>query len=475
MIPISNNISNYIKSVFGEEYLNKFIEYINSGYNSYVRITGEEPGKEILIDNLKSYGIKLEQVPGLFFAYKIIEGQQAIGKTLEHALGKYYIQSLSSMIPPYVLNPQPGEKVLDLCAAPGSKTTQLAAMMNNTGTLIANEPNLQRVKALVYNLDRLSFVNLAVIKEKGELLSKFYENYFDKILVDAPCSALGIIQKKGEVSNWWNLEQAEKIAELQFRLLLSAVKMAKVRAEIVYSTCTLTLEENEIILNRILKKYPVELIEFELPLKTHEGFTKFGDEELNPEIKKSKRIIPWEINSEGFFVAKLRKTGETEAMQKKELKDRGHVFLSANSSKIKKYLNDIKKHFGIPEDVFKRYKYLKKNNDIFFINADWGTEDLNPFMRVGIKFGNIDNKDKAHLYSNAASIFENHVTENIIELTEMNDLKIYMNGGTIKREFAPFGQKIIKHKNYFIGTGVASKEGLKSRFPRAMRTGEIIL
>lgn len=475
MIPISDNISEYIKSVLGEEYLNKFKEYINSGYSSYVRITGEQSEKDFLINNLKNYGIKLEQIPGLSFAYKIIEGQQTIGKTLEHALGKYYIQSLSSMIPAYVLNPLPGEKVLDLCAAPGSKTTQLASLMNNTGTLIANEPNLQRVKALIYNLDRLSFVNLAVIKDKGELLSKFYENYFDKILVDAPCSALGIIQKKGEVSNWWNLEQAEKIAELQFRLLLSAVKMAKVGAEIVYSTCTLTLEENEVILNKVLKKYPVQLMEFDLPLQTHEGFVKYGDEELNPEIRKSKRIIPWEINSEGFFVAKLRKTGDTEAMKRAEIKDRGHVFLSSNSSKIKKYLNDIKEHFGIEENILNKYKYLRKNNDIFFINADWDEEDLNPFMRVGIKFGNIDNKDNAHLYSNAASLFENKVSSNVIELIEMNDLKIYMNGGTIKREFVPFGQKIIKYKNYFIGTAVASKDGLKSRFPRAMRTGEIIL
>ena len=475
MIPISENICNYIESAFGAEYLNRFKEYISSEYNSYVRITGEDLEKEFLINNLNSYGIKLEQIHGLPFAYKILEGQKIIGKTLEHALGKYYIQSLSSMIPAYVLNPVPGEKVLDLCAAPGSKTTQLAGLMNNTGTLIANEPNLQRIKALIYNLDRLSFVNLAVIKEKGEIISKYYQNYFDKILVDAPCSALGIIQKKGEVSNWWNLEQAEKIAELQFRLLLSAIKMAKVGAEIVYSTCTLTIEENEIILNKILKKYPVELIEFDLPIKTHEGFTKFGEEELNPEIKKSKRIIPWEINSEGFFLAKLRKISETEETQKGVLRDKGHVFLSANSSKIKKYLNEISEHFGIPEEQFQKYKYIKKNNDIFFINSDWDTDDLNPFMRVGIKFGSIDNKDKAHLYSNAASVFENKVSENVVELIDMSDLKIYMNGGIIKREFPPVGQKIIKYKNYFIGTGVASKDGLKSRFPRAMRTGEIIL
>jgi len=162
-------------------------------------------------------------------------------------------------------------------------------------------------------------------------------------------------------------------------------------------------------------------------------------------------------------------------MKKVEIKNRGHVFLSANNSKIKKYLNDIKEQFGITEEVFHQYKYLIKTNDIYFINSDWDAEDLNPFMRVGIKFASVDNKDNAQLYSNAASLFENHAAKNIVELSDMNDLKIYMNGGIIKREFAPPGQKIIKYKNYFIGTAIASHEGLKSRFPRAMRTGEIIL
>ena len=133
---------------------------------------------------------------------KVTEGSELTGKTLEHILGHYYVQSLSSMLPPIVLAPDKNDIVLDLCAAPGSKTTQLAELMHNDGTLIANEIQLSRLKALVHNIERMNIANVGVVHQKGELLSKAYGNYFDKILVDAPCSGLGIIQKKDEVTKW---------------------------------------------------------------------------------------------------------------------------------------------------------------------------------------------------------------------------------------------------------------------------------
>ena len=150
------------------------------------------------------------------------------------------------------------DTVLDLCSAPGSKTTQLGEMMRNNGTLISNEIALDRVKMLVFNIDRMNLINAGIIHSKGELLSKIYPDYFDKILVDAPCSGLGIIQKKNEISNWWSLKRASILGDLQLRLLIAAIKMVKEEGEIVYSTCTLTIEENELIINKVLKKYPVK-------------------------------------------------------------------------------------------------------------------------------------------------------------------------------------------------------------------------
>ncbi|TSA26803.1 MAG: RsmB/NOP family class I SAM-dependent RNA methyltransferase [Ignavibacteriales bacterium] len=314
LIELSSNITDYIRTHFGEEFLINYKQYHNSQYKPYLRTSLLNDNYD-LEERLKSYGINLQTIPNIKNAFRIISGEEVVSKTLEFILGKYYIQSLSSMIPALVLNPSSSDAVLDLCAAPGSKTTQLAELMNNRGTLIANEISVDRLKSLVFNVDKMSLVNVGILHGKGELLSKQFENRFDKILVDAPCSALGIVQKKGEVSNWWDQRKAEAMSDLQLRLLIAAIKMCKVGGEIVYSTCTLTLEENEMVINKVLNKYPVELEEMDLPVKSNEGYTKFGDETLSSELKKTRRIFPWEIESEGFFVGKLRKIDKTEPLE----------------------------------------------------------------------------------------------------------------------------------------------------------------
>ena len=234
MIELSENISDYISSTFGNNFYKKYAEFIESTPKYYVRLNRYD-NPEQLISSLSDYGIKLEKIPDVPFAYSITKGTDIIGKTLEFALGKYYIQSLSSMIPALILSPTKKEVTLDLCAAPGSKSTQLSEIMGSRGSLFANEISINRIKSLVHNFDKINAVNAGTIQYKGEMLSKIFENYFDKILVDAPCSALGIVQKKGEVSNWWNTNQVGKIAQMQLKLLISAIKMAKVGGEIVYS------------------------------------------------------------------------------------------------------------------------------------------------------------------------------------------------------------------------------------------------
>lgn len=473
-ISLSENISNYILETFGEDFLTKYNEYHQGEYKPSLRISPFVDEAD-MISRLKAYGIELEKIENVSLAYRVLSGVEMLGKTLEFAVGKYYVQSLSSMIPPHVLKPSETDKVLDLAAAPGSKTTQLAEMMNNRGTLYANEPNVNRLKGLVFNLDKLNFVNIGVLKFKGELLSKVFENYFDKILVDAPCSALGIVQKKGEVSNWWNTNQVDKIANLQLRMLISAIKMAKVGAEIVYSTCTMTVEENEFVVNKVLQNYPVELEEIELPVKSHQGFTSYKDESFDSSLSKTRRIIPWEIESEGFFVAKLCKTGETIANKKTEIKPRNRELISARSKKIEKYLQGLSEHYGIPFEQFEQLQYLFKGKDIFFIHKNWGANDLSVFHRLGTPFGLVDKNDNAHFHSLGARYFAPHITKNKIDLSDTEDLKTYLTGGTIRREFDGAGQKLITACGLDLGTGISFTDGLKSQFPRNMRTGEIII
>ena len=473
MIELSQNILDYIKAHFGEEYLQHYREYFNSEYNPYLRVSAFAD-TEKLFNRLKQYNIELEPVPGVELAYKIISGREVVGKTLEFILGHYYIQSLSSMLPPIVLNPSENDVVLDLCAAPGSKTTQLAELMNNMGTLVANEISVERLKSLVFNVDKMSLVNVGILHSKGELLSQRFSNRFDKILVDAPCSALGITQKKGEVSNWWDVNKAKAMSDIQLRLLISAVKMCKTGGEIVYSTCTLTLEENEFVLNRILKKYPVKLVDIDLPVKSTHGITKYGDDDLDSNLIKARRIVPWDVNSEGFFVAKLSKIDDMEYEKSKPPATRFEL-LKCSSGKIKKYLEVLSNYYGIPFGEFEKYKYLIKSNDIHFVNAGWNSAHLEDFNRIGTRLGSIDKRGILQLNSLAAQIFGNIISKNIIELASRDELKIYLNGGTIKKFFETGGQRIIKFGDYILGTAVASKDGLKSQFPRPFRTQEIVL
>ncbi len=204
MIEVSENIKSYLTSLYGKYAADEYVDFIRREPTQYIRVNNLKANKKSLMKRLRDdLSISTEEIELIPNALKIKSGNQFLGKTVEHIIGQYYIQGLSSMIPPLILNPSSNDIVLDLCSAPGSKTTGLGEMMNSRGTLIANEIALERVKMLVYNIDRMNLMNTGVMHFKGETLSKTFSEYFDKILVDAPCSGLGIIQKKEEVSNWW--------------------------------------------------------------------------------------------------------------------------------------------------------------------------------------------------------------------------------------------------------------------------------
>lgn len=474
MIKLSQNISEYILKNFGSDFLENYLNYIQTETNSYIRLSPFFNSDETIL-SLLNYGIKLEQIENIPFAFKVIDGNNLIGKTLDFILGKYYIQSLSSMIPALILNPSSDDLTLDLCAAPGSKTTHLAELMNNKGTLIANEISPERVKSLVFNVDKMNLINFGILQGKGELLNQVYNQFFDKILVDAPCSALGILQKKGEVSNWWNEKKLNSFTELQTRLLVSAIKMCKVGGEIVYSTCTLSLEENELVLNKILNKYPVEIVEIKLPVVSHSAFTTFENQKLNPQIEKAKRIIPWQINSEGFFICKIKKIEATEKSVIRRIQKNDFQLDDYKNVKIKDKLNLMSDYFGIEKQIFENYKYLIKTNDIYFVDKNWNSPALNNFLRIGSKLGSIEKRGYIQFHTLAAQILKETISKNVVDLDNLNDVETYLKGGIIKRDFGTTGQKVVKFRNDFIGTAVVSNEGLKSQFPRSFRTQEIIV
>lgn len=467
----------YIEKTFGVETALSYKNFTDITPIDYIRVnplkTNFEQLKSILFSK---YQIEIQAISNLPNAVKIIsDPNNLIGKTLEHTLGFYYIQSLSSMLPAYILSPTSEDKVLDLCAAPGSKTTQLAELMNNKGTLIANEIDIKRIRALVFNIDRLNLLNVGVINNKGELLSKIYDNYFDKILVDAPCSSLGIIQKRGEVTDWWSIEHSERLHNIQLKLLIAAIKMAKPGGVIVYSTCTLSVEENELVLEKVLNKYPVEIQKIEIPFKTISGKSEFHSNNLNSQILKTHRILPWEINSDGFFIAKLIKTDFTEPLEKLNVPKPDLKFINFRNKQINKYIIQLAEHFGIDLDVFSNFNFLIKGKDIFLTDSNWQDDNLNNFNRIGTKFGAFDSRDKITLHSNGGQVLADYITKRIYQINKLEDLEKYIAGSKIEAAELDYGQYLIKYENYTLGTAIKSPDGLKSRFPKTKRTQKIEL
>lgn len=236
-----------------------------------------------------------------------------LGRALEHLLGYYYIQEIASMLPVLALKPKPEELVLDLAAAPGSKTTQISAEMQNTGTVIANEISLKRIKILASNAERCGSMNVIITKKEGiSLCEKLKEGgvEFDKILIDAPCSGEGTLRSTPVTYKMWNINTVKKFSRIQKNMVSSAIEILKPEGEIVYSTCTHAPEENEEVVDFILKNFDnIKIEKISLPIKCRPGVTGWDGKEYDKNVIKSCRIYPQDNNTEGFFIAKFRRIG----------------------------------------------------------------------------------------------------------------------------------------------------------------------
>lgn len=291
----------YSKMTDWEDYVKHSLSFLRKS----IRVNTIKTTREELLPRLQERFI-LEPIPwcgeGFWIEHK--EGRLDIGNTVEHAIGYYYVQEAASMIPPIVLNPRPGEKVLDMAAAPGSKTSQLAAMMQNKGILVANDVTGDRLASLGINLQRMGVTNVLVSQHQGQNI-KHVE--FDKILLDAPCSGTGTIRKSLKTIRMWNPSGIKRLSGLQKKLITNAFNLLKHGGTMVYSTCSQEPEENEEIINYAVQELRMKVQKIQLPLNKSEPVTEFEGKTYTHEVKKCLRLWPQDNDTEGFFVAKLTK------------------------------------------------------------------------------------------------------------------------------------------------------------------------
>jgi len=266
-----------------------------------IRVNTLKISVEELKEKLEKKNCEIEEIPWVKEGFWVRNCD--LSKSIEHILGYFFIQNASSMIPPLVLNPEKNDTILDLCAAPGAKTTQMAAMMKNQGLIIANDVHLKRLKALRGNLQRCGVTNTITTLMNGKSFWKTGLK-FKKILLDVPCSGSGTLNPR--VFKQLSFGALKMLSSIQKKLLISASKCLEKGGTIVYSTCSLEPEENEEVIDFAIKKLGLKTKKIEIEAPFVHAFSKWEEKEFDDSVTKAIRIIPSE-KTEGFFVCKLVK------------------------------------------------------------------------------------------------------------------------------------------------------------------------
>lgn len=317
----------------------EFLEANEVGRPITIRTNTLKCRRRDLAQTLINRGINLDPV-GKWSKVGLVvyDSSVPIGATPEYLAGHYILQGASSLMPVMALAPQEKERILDMCAAPGGKTTYIGALMKNSGVLVANDANKERLKAVVGNIHRLGVNNTIICNYDGRAFPKVMGG-FDRVLVDAPCSGTGVISKDKSVKTNKSEKDILRCSHIQRELLLAAIDSVDAQSSsggyITYSTCSILVEENECVIEYALSKRHVRLVPTGLDVG-QEGLTKFRGHHFHNSMKLTKRFYPHTHNMDGFFVAKLKKFSnnipqilsdikdeplDTEALEVKDVKE----------------------------------------------------------------------------------------------------------------------------------------------------------
>ena len=283
----------------------EFLESVRIKPPLHVRVNTLKSTPEAVSAYLEREGLAHPSEKWCPLLLKLEASEKKVGTTLLHALGHIYIQSASSAVSALALGPKPGDRVLDLCAAPGSKTSFMAQMMESRGALVANEPGGKRHIPLKANLRRVGAANIIITGYSGQNFPM--RDSFDKILVDAPCTGDGTWRGPDTRPREITENDRKRMALRQSQILERAINLLVPGGELTYSTCTYAPEENELVLSPLMEKYGLASMELGIEIPASPGLTRWEGQALHPGLVNAARLYPHKFDSEGFFVIRLVK------------------------------------------------------------------------------------------------------------------------------------------------------------------------
>lgn len=437
-----------------------FMESLKKPLRHSLRINTLKATRQQILDMIRD--LPLRESAFWSDAY-IVDGRHHLGNHIAHNLGLIYVQEIASMIPAIVLEPRPGEVVLDLCAAPGSKTTQIAQMMANQGLLIVNEVNRKRMRGLIHNVKRCGLLNEAVISLSGQKAYRMFRDYFDRILVDAPCSAEGTIRRSRAVLYHWGIRNIERMSRLQIGLAVSGFRALRPGGVMVYATCTIAPEENEKVVSYLLEKFPdAELLPVRLRgFRTRPGITEWQGVGFDPRVEECARILPQDNDSAPFFVARLTKRGTAPQRPAR----RGGI------RSDRALVSGFAVRFGVEPERFAPYVVYKHQEENCISTPEVFSFGETRVHRKGLEFGReYDRQPKPD--NDMVQIFGPSAQRNTVDMSD-DQVRKFLRGEIVSVgpvANAARGFVIVRYGDLVIGAGRYNGRDVKSAIKRERRT-----
>lgn len=379
--------------------------------------------------------------------------------------GLYYLQEPSAMTPANRIPIEPGDRVLDVCAAPGGKATELGARLNSTGVLIANDLSNSRARGLLKNIELFGLGNVLVLSEEPGKLVNYFPEYFDKILIDAPCSGEGMFRKDRKMVRAWEDHGPAFFAKIQRSIITQAAQMLKEGGMLLYSTCTFSPEENEQTIEFLLEEFPQFAI---CEVDGYEGFSAGIPKASltgNEDLKKTVRIFPHKMEGEGHFIALLKK-GEENCFSKETAK--GEKILRNKNGKEKKLPEELTEFLKKINRIFDPDRIDIRGENVYYMPE--GLPKLNGvrFLRSGLLLGEL--KKRRFEPSQALAMnLKKEEYENVLDLSVGDDRVIkYLKGETLDVEdlvsLQAKGWYLVCVDGYSLGFGKLSGQILKNKY-----------